>query len=115
MKIAIIRIKGPIKVNREMNKTMYMLRLRRKNVCVVVEDTKQNLGMIKKIKDYVTYGEIDEETLKLLKEKRGIKNKVFFRLHPPRGGFKKTTKLLWPKGILGNQGKEINKLIKKML
>ena len=115
MKIAIIRIKGPIKVNRERNDTMNMLRLRRKNVCVIVEDKAEIMGMVKKVENYVAYGEIDEETLKLLKEKRGKKNKPFFRLHPPRSGFKKSTKLLWPKGILGNQGKEINKLIKRML
>lgn len=115
MKIAIIRIKGPIKVKREMNDTMNMLRLRRKNVCVIIENTKQNLGMIKKVENYVAYGEIDEETLKLLVEKRGKKNKPFFRLHPPRGGFKKSTRSLWPRGIRGNQGKEINKLIKRML
>jgi len=41
--------------------------------------------------------------------------KPFFRLHPPRGGFKKETRLPWPKGILGNTGDNINELITKML
>ena len=27
--------------------------------------------MVEKVKDFVTYGEIDEETYKLMKEKRG--------------------------------------------
>ena len=39
--------------------------------------------------------------------------KPFFRLHPPIGGIK--TKLHFPKGVLGNNKKEINKLIEKML
>ncbi|MFH1823411.1 MAG: 50S ribosomal protein L30 [archaeon] len=43
-----------------------------------------------------------------------IELKNFFRLHPPRGGFKKSTKLPGPKGILGKNPK-INELIEKML
>ena len=44
-----------------------------------------------------------------------IKLKPFFRLHPPKGGFKKSTKIMWPKGILGNHHNDINKLIIRML
>ena len=138
MKIVIIRIKGLVKVNRKIKDTLDMLRLRKKNVCVIVDDKKEIMGMIKKAENYLVYGEINKETLKQLIEKRAqpkkkinendIDNflqgkkklqdlgiKPFFRLHPPRGGFKKSTKKLRPNGILGNQGKEINKLIKKML
>jgi large subunit ribosomal protein L30 len=140
MKIVIVRLKGLVKVDRKIQDTLSMLRLRRKNVCVIVDDTKEVMGMIKKVENYIAYGKIDKETLKKLIEKRAephnkrkVKDedvdsiftnkkklqdlgiKPFFRLHPPRGGFKKSTKVLWPKGILGNQDKDINKLIKKML
>lgn len=136
--IAAIRIKGLVKVNREFQNTMYMLRLRKKNVCVLFENKPEILGMLKNVEGYIAYGEIDKETLKQLLEKRAkpkikiddakinelfegkikikdLKIKLFFSLHPPLGGFKKSTKLPWPKGILGNQGKEINKLIIRML
>jgi hypothetical protein len=40
--------------------------------------------------------------------------KRFFRLHPPIGGFKKSTKTGYPNGVLG-KNKEIEKLMEKML
>jgi large subunit ribosomal protein L30 len=82
--------------------------------------------MIKKVKDYVTYGEIDDETEKLLVEKRGEKTKdkegkevmkKFFRLSPPRKGFgRKGIKFAFSQGgALGYRGTKINDLIKRML
>ena len=138
MKIAVIRIKGLVNVDVEIKETLDKLRLRKKHVCVIVDNKKEILGMLKKAQDYIAYGEITKEQFKKLIEKRaepkkkitdeeinsffeGKKKiqdlgiKPFFRLHPPRGGFKKSTKSLWPRGVLGNQGKEINKLIIKML
>jgi large subunit ribosomal protein L30 len=44
-------------------------------------------------------------------EELGIK--PFFRLHPPRKGI--NSKLQYPKGVLGNNKKDINKLIERML
>jgi len=116
--IAIIRIKGMIGLKKEVVETLNRLRLRRKYVCVLIEPTKENMGMIKRLKDFVAYGEISGETKKELISKRGKKDKdgklkPFFRLHPPRGGLK--TKFHFPKGVLGNNGKEINKLIERML
>ena len=51
--------------------TMRMLRLFKKNHCSIVKNSKQVIGMIQKIKDYVTWGELDEGTMRLLLEKRG--------------------------------------------
>jgi len=121
-KLAIIRIRGQIGIKKSIKDTMEMLRIYRKNYCTVVDKTSSFVGMTKKIKDYCTYGEIDSETYKLLVEKRGEKNgkgelKRFFRLSPPRQGFeRKGVKVSYTKGgALGYRGKEINKLIKKML
>jgi len=41
--------------------------------------------------------------------------KPFFRLNPPRGGFKKSTKKMFPNGILGNNKEKINEFIITML
>ena len=101
--------------------------------------------MLHKVKDFVTFGEINKETLKELLEKRGrlagdkkvanlkedfVENllggkaklqdegiKPFFRLAPPRQGFGKIgiKKGFSERGALGYRGKEINALIRKMI
>ena len=119
--IAIIRIHGMVNVNKDVEETLYRLRLRRKYSCVILEKpTNEQLGMIKRVKDFVAYGEIDESTYKKLIEKRGKKDKdkklkPFFRLHPPRGGIDSKKHFGVKKGVLGNHDKEINKLIERML
>ncbi|MBU2612723.1 MAG: uL30 family ribosomal protein [Nanoarchaeota archaeon] len=116
-KIAVIRIRGQIGIDQDIKETLFRLKIRRKYSCVVLEPNQINLGMIKKVRSFVSYGEISKEIYEELLKKRGIKNsegklKPFFRLHPPRGGAE--TKLHYPKGILG-ENKEINKLIERML
>ena len=118
--IAIIRIHGMVNVNKDVEETLYRLRLRRKYSCVVFEKpTNEQLGMIKRVKDFIAYGEIDEATYKKIIEKRGKKVdgklKPFFRLHPPRGGIESKKHFGVGKGVLGNHDKEINKLIERML
>ncbi len=68
---AVIRLRGNVNVNQNIEKTMVMLRLNKKNRCSLIHSTKSNMGMIKKIQDFCTFGEIDNETLQLLIEKRG--------------------------------------------
>ena len=118
MTIAVIRITGQVGLKKEIIETLYRLRLRKKYVCVLIEPTKENLGMVKKLRDFVAFGEISEETQKELIKKRGKKNKNeklkgFFRLHPPRKGI--NSKLHFPKGVLGNNKDKINDLIMRML
>ena len=121
-KFAAIRIRGLVDLKTEIRQTLLFLGLYRRNYCVIIEDSPSTLGMVKKVKDYITYGEIDAETEKLLISKKLEKNpdgtsKKFFRLHPPRGGFeRKGIKVAFTqKGALGYRGAKINDLIKKML
>ena len=112
--ITIIRITGEVGLRKEIVETLNRLRLRRKYSCVVFENpTKEQLGRIEKVRDFVAFGNIDEKTYKKLVEKRKTKIKNFFRLHPPRGGIK--TKLHFPKGVLGNHKEKINELVGRML
>ncbi len=109
-----------IGLKKEVNETLYRLRLRRKYACVVFENpTPEQIGMIKAMRDFVSYGEISKETYKKIVDSRGQKDpnnkgelKKFFRMHPPRGGAK--TKFHYPKGILG-ENKEMDKLVERML
>ncbi len=77
-KIAAIRIRGKVNVKETVEDTLGMLRLYRKNYCVVLENKATIIGMLKKAKDYITWGEIEDSTLKLLTEKRAKKDKKFF-------------------------------------
>ncbi len=116
--IAVIRIAGQVGLKASVKETLHRLKLRKKYSCIVLENpTKEQEGMIRKIRDFVAYGEISDEAYKKLVEARGGKNKNFFRLHPPRGGIdsKKHFSEKKGKGVLGNNGKEINKLIARML
>ena len=60
-----------VMVKREIKDTFKMLRLYKKNSCQIVSNTKQIEGMIFKLKDHITWGEISKETLELLLKERG--------------------------------------------
>jgi len=116
MKIAVIRISGRTRKNKEIEDTFKMLHLYKKFSCAIIEDCPSNLGMIKKLKDYVTYGPVSSEVLALL-SKKGDKGEKSYRLHPPVGGFERkgTKKSFKEGGALGDRGEKINDLIKRMI
>ncbi len=113
--LAVILIRGRIGLNKEVKYTLDLLRLKKKHTLVIIKDNPTNKGMLQKIKDAVTWGPINEETKKLLIEKKG--EQKHYHLNPPRGGFErkgiKTPYKLG--GALGDRGEAINELIKKML
>lgn len=141
--IAAIRISGLVEIPQDVQETLFRLRLRKKYACVLVSEKKENLGMIKKVRNFIAYGKIDKETLIELIKKRGktvgnkkikidaekiadelLKAKIekklsdfglklFFSLHPPRKGI--NSKKHFPKGVLGNHEDKINDLIRRML
>ncbi len=130
--IVIIRVRGSKETRYDIELTIAEhLHLTRKLHASVF--TKPIGPWLQKCKDYITWGPIDKDTLTKLIEKRGGKQtktpavlteefmngqmpiKVF-RLHPPIGGFKKSTKLPVPKGELGKRDAEaIKKLLLRML
>ncbi|SRR3989344_3003 len=139
--ICIIRIKGEVGLRREIIENLNRVRLKRKYACVVLRPSQDKMGIVKKIKNFVAYGEIDEKTFEKLIEKRGkaidkkkkidakkivsgfkegksfeeLGLKPFFRLHPPRGGIDSKIHFGKKKGVLGNNKEGINKLIERML
>lgn len=126
--IAVIRIHGRVGVPKEIEETLYRLRIRKKyNLIFLDEKDRVKIGMVKKVKDYVMYGKIDDELVQEIVEKRGelkeknkkakksLENiKPWIRLQPPKGGFKKSTKIPYPKGILG-ENKDISKYLERMI
>jgi large subunit ribosomal protein L30 len=71
MVYAVIRIRGTINVNPDIKKTLQLLRLNRANHCVLLEENMVYKGMLHMVKDYTTWGEINEETLTKLISSRG--------------------------------------------
>ena len=69
--IVAVRIRGISGVSRDKKLTFDLLRMFNKNYCVVVQNTKNYIGMLDKLKDYITWGEINEETFLLLIKERG--------------------------------------------
>jgi large subunit ribosomal protein L30 len=67
----VVQVRGVVNTRREIKDTLRMLRLHHINHCVLVPDTPAYLGMIRKVKDYVAYGEVDEKTLATILETRG--------------------------------------------
>ena len=70
-RIAIIRVRGNSNIKKEIEDTFKMLRLYKRNNCVVIPSNPSYFGMLKKVKDFVTWGEINKETFKELLLKRG--------------------------------------------
>jgi large subunit ribosomal protein L30 len=67
----IVQVRGTVNTRREIKDTLHLLRLHHINHCVLVPDTPEYLGMIRKVKDYVAYGEIDGPTIETLLSTRG--------------------------------------------
>jgi len=113
--IVVVRIAGQVKNKKKDNETLKRLKLGKKFTATLV-DGKDNvrMGMIKSVSHMVSYGEVPEDFVKTLKTKRLGSTENVFHLHPPIGGFKKSSKVAFPKGILGNN-KDILKLVGRML
>ncbi|MBI4452645.1 uL30 family ribosomal protein [Candidatus Woesearchaeota archaeon] len=139
-RIAAIRLRGRTQIKTKIEDTLKMLKLYKNNYCVVLQNTPNYIGMLKKSKDYLTWGEINDETFNILLDTRGEefkgieaspknnqkhskyfahnnkKYKKYFRLSPPRKGLgRKGLKQSFNEGgALGYRGSKINELIKRM-
>lgn len=137
---AIIRISGLVEIASTIEETLSRMRLRRKYSLVLLPATPMTSLLLKKVRNFVAYGDIDNETLLSLLQKRGQlidkKKKVdfaevakqlekkslqdlglkpFFRMHPPRGGIDARLHFGVKKGVLGDNKEKINNLIRRML
>lgn len=69
--LAVVRIRGHAKIRHDAVHTMRMLRLNRVNHCVILPKTPVVEGMLRVVKDYVTWGEISPEGIARLLFHRG--------------------------------------------
>jgi len=114
--LAAVLLRGLIGLNKDIKDTLRMLNLQKRYSCSIVLDTPSSRGMLQKCKDYITYGEVSEETIKELDSKREKKNN-HYTLSPPKGGIeRKGTKVPYSsKGALGYRGEKMGELLKKMM
>ncbi|MCL4403319.1 MAG: uL30 family ribosomal protein [Candidatus Marsarchaeota archaeon] len=131
--VVVIRIRGRVNVDHDIENTLERLKLNRVNNCTLIRANAAYLGMLNRCSDYVAFGMIDDETLAALFKKNGvdkdpkeataslesmkqIRDSMPFRLHPPRHGFRKSIKKhATQKGVIGYVGEDINGLLKRML
>ncbi len=131
--VAAVRIRGRVNVRHDITETLNRLNLKRVSNCTIIKVNEPALGMLKKSSGHIAYGEVDEETLSKLVTKFGlnvdpkgvisgkvdmkdIKEKLPLRLHPPKHGYRKSTRLnVKQGGTLGYMGKDVNTLIARMV
>lgn len=118
-KIAVLRVKGRFGLKREFNEVLDMLGLKSKNHCVILEDSPNNMGMLKQIKDFIAYGEVKDEVLtKLSKKKKPIyksASRAVYALPNPKKGFAGIKRGYGEGGDLGYRGEKINELLERMI
>jgi len=131
---AVVRLRSTIHAKREVKDTLNMLNLHRVNSCTLIPDNPSYRGMLQKVKDYVTWGEVNDETVKRLLERAkvpdveeamqqlssGLPLKEIVAppcigLHPPRKGYRSVKKPYTMGGSAGYRGEHINELIGRML
>jgi ribosomal protein L30/L7E len=114
MAILVLRIAGQVANKKKDNETLKRLKMNKKFTAILIEE-KDNIrmGMVRAVSHMVAYGKVGDNFVKELESKRPGKEGVHF-LHPPRGGFKKSSRLPTPIGILGKHD-DIVKLVGRML
>jgi len=121
MAYAVVLVRGMVNTRQEIRDTLKKLRLTRVNHCVVVPETETFKGLLRTAQGYVTWGEIDKDTLEALLLKWGrFEGKVGikpFRLHPPRKGYGRggVKRQFTEGGALGYRGEKINELLRRMI
>lgn len=137
--ILVIRISGMVEIPQSVQYSLDRMRLRQKYAAVLVHDTPETRKLLEKVRNFVAFGTIGEHALEQLLNTRGerfdkkkidakkvvaelakkdlqeLGVKPFFRLHPPRKGIESKKHFGTGKGVLGDHGEHIHKLMERML
>jgi len=66
-----IRLRGNVNLRHDIKKTLESLNLTRVNHAVVIPENQYYEGMLKKVKDFITWGKVNKETLLEMLSARG--------------------------------------------
>lgn len=89
--LAVIRLRGSRGVGGDVEETLSMLHLRRRFHATIIDDRSPYLGMLRVAENYITWGEVDKQTLALMLKKRGClkgRRKLTDKYVEERTGFK---------------------------
>jgi len=119
---AVIRLCGNVGISDGMEDSLNMLNLENKFSCTLLPETENFEGMLKKVGDFVTWGEVEEDLALKILERGNIENaeevirglqeekslskigiERSFPLSPPSGGFKKSLKQQQPEAKLDTE------------
>lgn len=124
MMIAVVRIRGSVGTRTDVEDALIQMGLKEQHSCVVVPQIPSYLGVLRKVKDYVTWGVVGEDVAKKLLVAKKLKHSddktnpykgLVFHLAPPRKGFKNSIKTPYPRGELGDRKNTIGELIERMI
>ncbi len=69
--IVVVKVRGEISARRESKETLAMLHLSHSNHGIIIDSRPSYLGMLQRVHNYVTWGEVTKETVALMLTKRG--------------------------------------------
>ena len=74
-----IKVRGTISAKREARETLDMLKMKKTHNAVIIDDRPSFVGMLYRVQNYVTWGEVTKEMLSEMIKKRGrlVGNKKF--------------------------------------
>ncbi|NWG10374.1 50S ribosomal protein L30 [Candidatus Bathyarchaeota archaeon] len=66
-----IRVRGTVRASLDVRNTLQMLHLTRNNHAILIDDRPSFTGMLKTVRNFVTWGEASKESVGLLVKKKG--------------------------------------------
>lgn len=69
--LAVVRVRGTVNVRKDIEDTLKMLNLTRNCHATLIDDRPSYLGMLQKVQNQVTWGEVSKEVIAMLLKKRG--------------------------------------------
>jgi len=113
--IAAVRLRGPVDVDQQTEDTLSNLNLHKTNQLVVFEESRSIRGMMNHAKDFITFGEVTEETVEMIEEEEGsFESGDSFDTRPPRKGYEDTRSQVGQGGSLGER-EDMDELVRRML
>ncbi|MCS7110581.1 MAG: uL30 family ribosomal protein [Candidatus Caldarchaeum sp.] len=133
--VAVVRIKGNVGIDPDVEKTLQSLNLRKAFTAALFQQSETIEGMLHKAQRYLTWGKPNKETIftllkrsgsfsgdlatlseKLEKGEEVLQTPVYVQLRPPKKGFKGSVKRAYKsKGEYGDRADDINELIRRMV
>ncbi|GCC11384.1 50S ribosomal protein L30P [archaeon] len=70
-RLAVVKVRGSIDVKGTIRDTFKMLNIIKVNNCTFIDNRLTYMGMLQKVKDYVTWGEVSAEDVEFILKHRG--------------------------------------------